>query len=81
MASKQKNKLEGGAETCFPAIIELNVGGVFYSTSLNTLTSEPNSKLNQMFGQTNEGFECVVLKDSKVRPIFQNIFNTKYSLN
>jgi hypothetical protein len=32
------------ADSVFPPIIELNVGGVFYSTSLLTLTSEPNSR-------------------------------------
>lgn len=62
MATKQ-NGNGGPVESGFPAIVELNVGGVFYSTSLNTLTSEPNSKLGQLFG----GSEDPVLKDSKVK--------------
>ncbi len=33
-----------GADSGFPQIVELNVGGVFYSTSLSTLTSEPQSR-------------------------------------
>ena len=49
-------------------IVELNVGGVFYSTSVATLTSEPGSKLALMFDlselQNNE--ESTLLKDSKV---------------
>jgi len=48
-------------------IVELNVGGVFYSTSVATLTSEPGSKLALMFDlselQNNE--ESTLLKDSK----------------
>lgn len=35
----------------FPDIIELNVGGVYYTTSLNTLRKEANSLLSQLFGQ------------------------------
>ncbi len=62
MATKQ-NGNGAPVESTFPAIVELNVGGVFYSTSLNTLTSEPNSKLGQLFG----GPEDPVLKDSKVK--------------
>ena len=51
-----------GAES-LPQLIELNVGGVHYSTSLNTLTSESGSKLAQMF----EKYPAdSVLKDSKV---------------
>ena len=42
-------------------LVELNVGGVFYSTSLGTLTSESGSKLSNMFNN-----EDSVLKDSKV---------------
>jgi len=50
-----------GAES-LPQLIELNVGGVHYSTSLNTLTSESGSKLAQMF----EKYPAdSVLKDSK----------------
>ncbi|KAK3605414.1 hypothetical protein CHS0354_007490 [Potamilus streckersoni] len=33
----------------FPEIVELNVGGVFYTTALSTLTKEPESLLGQMF--------------------------------
>lgn len=67
MATRQNgNSMSGGAETAFPAIVELNVGGVFYSTSLNTLISEPNSKLSQLFGATSDGRDEAVLKDSKV---------------
>ena len=33
----------------FPDIIELNVGGVFYTTSLATLTNEPDSLLGEIF--------------------------------
>ena len=46
----------------FPDIVELNVGGVFYTTSLATLKSEPESLLGQIFtGKTKTGFT----KDSK----------------
>jgi len=61
MATRQNGETSG-----FPAIVELNVGGVFYSTSLNTLTSEPNSKIGQLFGGTDDH---PVLKDSKVSNI------------
>ena len=44
-------------------LVELNVGGVFYSTSLSTLTSESGSKLDQMFNNQDS-----ILKDSKVWP-------------
>jgi hypothetical protein len=43
MACKQNGNGSGGVDS-YPAIIELNVGGVFYSTSLATLTSEPQSR-------------------------------------
>ena len=67
MATRQNgNSSAGGSDTGFPAIVELNVGGVFYSTSINTLISEPNSKLSQLFGPTSEGSDKAVLKDSKV---------------
>jgi hypothetical protein len=55
------------ATTNVSTIVELNVGGVFYSTSVATLTSEPGSKLELMFDlselQNNE--ESTLLKDSK----------------
>ena len=50
-----------GAES-LPQLIELNVGGVHYSTSLSTLRSDSGSKLAQMFANP----EDTVLKDSKV---------------
>ena len=67
----------------FPAIVELNVGGVFYSTSISTLTSEPGSKLAKTFGS--EASPETVLKDSKVsmfkcvpnglvHPVFNSLF-------
>ncbi|KFM63023.1 BTB/POZ domain-containing protein KCTD12, partial [Stegodyphus mimosarum] len=43
---------EEGDESEFPPVIELNVGGVFYTTSLATLTRESNSLLAQIFGGT-----------------------------
>ena len=48
-------------------IVELNVGGVFYSTSVATLTSEPGSKLAKMFDSSKlMENEDLTLKDSKV---------------
>ena len=55
----------------FPAIVELNVGGVFYSTSISTLTSEPGSKLAKTFGS--EASPETVLKDSKVSKLCSNV--------
>ena len=49
-----------------PGIVELNVGGVFYSTSVNTLTSESGSKLSKLFGPEAKD---EILKDSKVNNI------------
>ncbi|ERL94919.1 BTB/POZ domain-containing protein KCTD12 [Dendroctonus ponderosae] len=46
----------------FPPVIDLNVGGVVYTTTLKTLTSHPNSKLFGIF----TGSEPVE-KDSKGR--------------
>ncbi|XP_050312298.1 BTB/POZ domain-containing protein KCTD12 [Anthonomus grandis grandis] len=48
--------------TEFPPVIDLNVGGVIYTTTLKTLTSHPNSKLYRIF----TGSETVDL-DSKGR--------------
>jgi len=46
----------------FPSIVELNVGGVFYTTTLSTLTRNGESLLGQMFtGRSREP----VLRDSK----------------
>ena len=53
------------------SIIELNVGGVFYSTSIATLTSEPSSKLAKMFEDKDAG--DTVLKDTKVCHQFRQI--------
>ncbi|XP_044258992.1 LOW QUALITY PROTEIN: BTB/POZ domain-containing protein KCTD12 [Tribolium madens] len=33
----------------FPSVIELNIGGVFYTTTLKTLISQPDSHLNAIF--------------------------------
>ena len=51
----------------FPQIVELNVGGVFYSTSIATLTSESGSRLAKMFELTDMQNEehSTVLRDSK----------------
>lgn len=68
MATKENgNGTLGSLDSGFPAIIDLNVGGVFYSTSLVTLISEPKSKLGQLFGASGEGDEAGILKDSKVK--------------
>lgn len=49
-------------KTDFPEIVELNVGGVFYTTSISTLTKEPDSLLGQIFeGESN----TKLVKDSK----------------
>ncbi|KAL4229875.1 BTB/POZ domain-containing protein kctd16 [Mactra antiquata] len=50
------------SDAAFPDIVELNVGGVFYTTALNTLTKDPNCLLSQMFG--GEG-STKLIKDSK----------------
>ena len=56
-------------------IVELNVGGVFYSTSVATLTSEPGSKLALMFdlSELKKNEESTLLKDSKVCHISKQI--------
>lgn len=46
----------------FPDLVELNVGGVFYSTFLSTLTKEKESLLGQMFNGT---AKTKIVKDSK----------------
>lgn len=48
--------------TDFPSVIELNVGGVPYTTTLKTLTSQPDSLLHAIF----TGQEAAV-KDAKNR--------------
>lgn len=45
----------------FTEVIELNVGGVFYTTSLKTLTQDPDSLLCQWFNGKKE----VLGKDAK----------------
>lgn len=45
----------------FPEIIDLNVGGVFYTTSLKTLTQDPESHLCQLFN----GKQNAPTKDAK----------------
>lgn len=51
----------------FPSIVELNVGGVHYTTTLSTLTRDPDSLLGQMFtGRWRAGQpQQPVLRDSK----------------
>ncbi|XP_028140525.2 BTB/POZ domain-containing protein KCTD16 [Diabrotica virgifera virgifera] len=46
----------------FPAVIELNVGGVAYTTTLKSLTSQPDSLLHAIF----TGREPII-KDAKNR--------------
>ncbi|KAF5308659.1 hypothetical protein FQR65_LT06120 [Abscondita terminalis] len=36
-------------ESVFPDVVDLNVGGVYYTTSLETLTKEPESQLGAIF--------------------------------
>lgn len=47
--------------TDFPEVIELNVGGVFYTTSLKTLTSDSESHLCHLF----DGKKDAPMKDAK----------------
>jgi len=47
----------------FPDLVELNVGGIFYSTTLTTLTREPDSLLGRIF----TGAQPAPPKDSKGR--------------
>ncbi|XP_064637496.1 BTB/POZ domain-containing protein KCTD16-like [Lineus longissimus] len=46
----------------FPPIIELNVGGVFYTTSISTLTKEDDSLLGSMFSGKGK---MTLVKDNK----------------
>lgn len=46
----------------FPAIVELNVGGVFYTTSLTTLTKETDCLLSEIFTGKNKS---LTIRDSK----------------
>lgn len=52
----------GSASSLFPSIIELNVGGVHYTTTLSTLTRDPDSLLGQMFTGRSR---TPILRDSK----------------
>lgn len=47
----------------FPSILELNVGGVHYTTKLDTLTSEKNTLLAEIFSGKSDD----VIKDAKGR--------------
>lgn len=47
----------------FPAVLELNVGGVHYTTTLKTLLTEPNTLLYEMF----TGKPDAIIKDAKGR--------------
>lgn len=48
-----------------PAVIELNVGGVFYTTTLSTLTRDCDSLLAEMFGNRSKSTSASLLRDSK----------------
>lgn len=54
------NKMSDGEG--FPFVIELNVGGVSYTTTLETLRSQPDSQLHAIFTGREE-----ILKDAKNR--------------
>lgn len=47
----------------FPSVVELNVGGVFYTTTLSTLTKNTNSVLGQLF--TGKSQELKLVRDAK----------------
>lgn len=47
-------------EKIFPSILNLNVGGYVYTTTLDTLTRDPNSMLGAMFS----GRQCIA-KDTR----------------
>jgi len=49
----------------FPNVVELNVGGVFYSTSLATLIKESDSLLAQIFSGKPSAASGKVIKDNK----------------
>ena len=52
------------ATDTLPSIIELNVGGVFYTTAIDTLTNNTGSTLSKMFRKGTEEVKKV-MKDSK----------------
>lgn len=64
------------------SIIELNVGGVCYTTSFKTLTSEPSSRLGKMFGGndhcTNKSATTVQINDQVEQS--EQISNNDYSI-
>lgn len=51
-----------GGDEANTAVIELNVGGVFYTASLETLTSQPDSRLAAIFSSREN-----VIRDTKGR--------------
>ena len=61
-SSNSSSNSSNSSNSLFPSIVELNVGGVFYTTALSTLTRDGESLLAQMFtGRSREP----VLRDSK----------------
>jgi BTB/POZ domain-containing protein KCTD8/12/16 len=62
----KKMSSEVGQADGFPDIVELNVGGVFYTTTLATLTREHDSLLAQMFSpRGSRQAVAPLLRDSK----------------
>ena len=57
----------GGATSLFPSIVELNVGGVHYTTTLSTLTTrDADSLIGQMFsGRLKSGGQQPAVRDAK----------------
>lgn len=51
MPTDQEGGGGGGATETVPSVVELNVGGVFYTTALTTLTRETDSHLATIFGE------------------------------
>lgn len=49
-------------------VIELNVGGVYYTTTRTTLTSDKNSRLADLFDENNQS--STLLTDAKGRIVF-----------
>lgn len=49
------------------SVVELNVGGVHYTTNLQTLTSDKNSRLSEWFDASNSSSSSLPLKDAKGR--------------
>ncbi|CAM1329447.1 KCTD16 (predicted) [Pycnogonum litorale] len=47
----------------FPPVVELNVGGIFYTTTLSTLVKDSNSLLGQLF--TGKSGEIKLVRDTK----------------